>query len=107
MRIRKGDTILVIAGKDHGKTGEVVHVNRTLGLVTVPGINIIKKHLKASRQNPKGGIVEIAKPMNWSKVMLICTSCGKPSRVGVIESKSGKERLCKRCQKPITTKITK
>ena len=107
MRIRKGDTVLVIAGKDRGKTGSVEHVSIKEGLVLVAGINIQKRHLKASRKNPKGGILEMPKPMSWAKVMVICSSCSKPSRMGSIETKAGKERMCKRCGKVISKQEAK
>jgi len=107
MRIRKGDTILVIAGKDRGKTGEVLAVDFKGHKVLTAGINIQKRHLKPSRKNPKGGLMENPAPMNWSKVMLLCTNCGKPTRVGALLAKAGKERLCKVCKKPITKEMKK
>jgi large subunit ribosomal protein L24 len=107
MRLRKGDTVLVISGKDRGKTGLVERVYPRLLKLTVAGINIQKKHLRPSRRNPKGGVIEVPAPLALSKVMLLCPSCGKPTRVGMVVTKAGKERFCKRCQKPIAQKIEK
>lgn len=82
MNIKKGDTVVVIAGKDKGKKGKVLLVNPTEGRVIVEGINKIKKHQKPSRTAPQGGILTIEAPLNISNVMLWDSKANKPTRVG-------------------------
>lgn len=101
MKIRKGDKVLVIAGKDRGKIGPVDLVAPKKGRVLVGGINIATKHAKPSRKNPKGGLIKMPIAMNVSKIMLICPKCDKPTRIGTVLGKAGKERVCKRCKQII------
>ena len=97
MKIKKGDTIKVLIGKDAGREGRVVKVISQHQLVVVEGINVYKKHLKGDGKEKKSGIIDIAKPLPISNVMLVCPVCGKPSRVGYDVSKAGKVRVCKKC----------
>jgi len=92
MKVRKGDQVKVIAGKDRGKVGKVLRVTPEKGQVLVEGINLIHRHSRPSQKNPKGGIVEKEGPIHISNVMVI-TGDG-PTRVGyrMIESKDGKSR---------------
>lgn len=90
MEIRKGDTILVIAGKDRGKRAVVEAVLPKEAKVIATGINIMKRHLKKSRKHPAGGIVETAYPIHQSNVMLIDPSTDRPARVGI--DRSGKQQ---------------
>ena len=78
MKIKQGDNILIICGKDHGKQGLVEKVLTKESKLIVTGINIAKHSLKPSRKNPHGGIVNIPTPVQISNVMLICPHCGKP-----------------------------
>jgi large subunit ribosomal protein L24 len=97
MHIRKKDTVLVIAGKDKGKKGEVLRANTKNNTVVVSKVNIAKKHAKPTGTTP-GGIKEIERPLPISKVMVICPKCGKPTRVSVAVSADGtKTRICKKC----------
>jgi len=98
MKIKKGDTILVINGKDRNKTGKVLRVLPTQDSIVVDGINITKKHVKPSRSNPQGGIIDITKPIANSKVMVICPHCSKATRVGYQLNEKGKLRICKQCE---------
>lgn len=82
IRLKKGDTVVVRAGKYKGKTGKIVTTHPTENKVTVEGINIVKKAIKPSRTNPTGGIVEITKPIWVSKVGLVEPTSKKPTRVG-------------------------
>lgn len=100
-KIKKGDQVLVIAGKDKGKTGKVEKVLPQKDKLIIGGVNIIKKHVKASRKNPKGGIIEASAPIFLSNVMLLCPKCHKPTRVGLKVLNKTKERICKRCQEEI------
>lgn len=101
MKIVKGDTVLVIAGKDKAKKGVVERTVEATGKVIVGKINMQKKHMKPSRKNPKGGIMEFAAALNSSNVVLVCPKCEKPTRVGYMISAAGKERMCKKCKKAI------
>lgn len=99
MKIKKGDLVLVIKGKDRGKTGKVVLVDPENLRAKVSGINVAKRHTKA-RGKKSGGIVETLVALDVSKLMLICGPCGnKPVRIGYKLSPGGiKERICKVCK---------
>jgi len=101
MKLKKGDEIIVIAGKDKGRKGKIEKVFSKERKVLVPGINLVKKHLKPRKEGEKGGIVEIAKPLDISKVALVCPKCSKPTRVGYLITKDSKERICKKCRQTI------
>ncbi|HAR55030.1 TPA: 50S ribosomal protein L24 [Patescibacteria group bacterium] len=102
MKIKKGDTILVIAGRDRGKTGKVTSVNPTQQTVKVSGINISKKHLRPKRGAAGGGITEVAVPLSISKVMFMCSHCNKPVRLGSKTTTAGnKERICRVCKSTV------
>jgi large subunit ribosomal protein L24 len=95
---RKDDTVLVIAGRERGKTGKVVRVLRDRGKVLVERINVIKRHRKATGPQNPGGILEKEAPLDVSNVMLLCPSCNKPTRVGRKSIEGGRNvRSCKRC----------
>lgn len=94
MKIKRQDQVLVITGKDKGRTGTVTRVLPKLNAVIVDGINVVKRHTKPSNKIPQGGILEINKPIASSKVMVIDPSTGKPSRVGYKITKDGtKDRV--------------
>lgn len=101
MKLKKGDKIMIIAGKDKGKTGIIERSFATTGKIIVAGLNIAKKHVKVSKKNPGGGVVEIAMPMPTAKVALVCPNCGKPARVGYQTTGKEKNRICKKCGKAI------
>jgi len=82
MNIKKGDTVLIITGKDKGKQGIVSRALPQVNKVIVEGLNITKKHIRPQGQTRQGGIIEKAMPLQVSNTMLICTECGKPTRVG-------------------------
>ena len=81
VHVRKNDTVVVISGKDKGKTGEVLRVIPKTGKVVVKGVNLVKKHQKPNRQNMQGGIIEMEAAINSSKVMLFCEKCTKATRI--------------------------
>ena len=100
--VRKGDTVVVIAGKDRGKSGKVLGVFRLDRKVTVERINIIKRHTKPTQQNRQGGILEREAPIHLSNVMLYCSTCQKPARVGIKTLTDGSRvRVCRKCTQPI------
>lgn len=98
MNIKKGDTVMVITGKDTGRKGKVLRVMPDANRVVVEGINRVKKHQKPSRSLPQGGILKVESPLNASNVMLLCNKCNKPTRVGKnILDNGDKVRVCKQC----------
>lgn len=99
MKIKKGDIVKIMTGKDRGKSGKVLVVFPKENKITTEGINLMKKHKRAKRANEKGQTVEVPKPMNISKIMLVCPHCGKPTRVGFkINENKTKFRICKKCK---------
>ena len=95
-KIHKYDTVQVIAGKDKGKTGNVVRVVPAKNAVIVSGINIVKKAMKKRSQQDQGGIVEIEAPLNISNVAIVCKKCG-PTRIGYKLDGDKKLRVCRKC----------
>lgn len=94
MKLRKGDKVIVIAGRDKGKSGEITSVLPKEGKVVVNGINVSKRHTKPSQKFPQGGILELTKPIDTSKVMVVDPATGAPSRVGYRITQDGsKERV--------------
>ena len=96
-KIKKGDNVVVIAGKDKGKEGKVLRVNLKDSTVLVEGVNMVKKHMKPGRQSQEGGIIKIETPIYVSKVQLVCPKCGKGTRVGYKLADGKKVRVCKKC----------
>ena len=90
-RIRKGDTVIVISGKDKGKTGKVSRVLKERGLVVVEGINLVKRHMRPTPRNPSGGILEREQPLFACKVMPVDPKTGKGTRVRYKALESGKK----------------
>jgi large subunit ribosomal protein L24 len=98
MKIRKNDTVLVIAGKDRGKKGKVRFAYPRQNRVVVEGINMIKRHSRARGMARQAGIIEREASINVSSVMLLCNKCGRPARVGWRQLEDGnKVRLCRAC----------
>ena len=108
MKIKKGDKVKIILGKDRGRTGTVKKILSKKGQLIVGGINIVKKHIKPKGKDQPGGIVEVEKPLWASKVMLVCPSCGKPVRVGYqLDKKGNKYRICRKCKSLIDKGVKK
>jgi large subunit ribosomal protein L24 len=98
MKIKQGDKVSIILGKDKGRSAEVIRVIPKKNEVVVKGLNMFKKHLK-SNQKQRGSIVEKERPLAVSKVMFVCPSCLKPARLGYQISDTGvKNRICRRCK---------
>lgn len=97
MKIKRGDQVLVIAGKERGKTGEVLQTFPKEDALIIRGIARVKHHVKPSPKHPQGGIIEQEAPIQISRVMLLCGNCKKATRIGYKGSKRGKIRLCKKC----------
>jgi large subunit ribosomal protein L24 len=105
MHVRSGDTVLVIAGRERGKTGQVSRVIPTKDRLVIGGVNLVKRHLKARPGVVQAGIVEKEAPIHASNVMLICPACNRPTRIGHrFRDEAGepvKERVCKKCGEAI------
>jgi large subunit ribosomal protein L24 len=106
MDVRRGDTVLVLAGKDAGKRGTVERVEKTkrgLGVV-VPGINMAKRHQRARSRTQTAGILDIPVPIHVSNVQVVCPRCNQPTRVshGRLEDEHARStRICRRCGEQI------
>lgn len=99
MKVRKGDMVLVQVGKDRGKSGKVLAVFPREGRLIVEGRNIVKKHVRPRRAGEKGQRIEVPAPMPVARVMLLCPSCGKATRVGIQRPAGGsRQRQCKKCR---------
>ena len=111
MKIKKGDTVLIITGKDRGKQGTVSRAMPQDSKVIVEGLNIVKKHVRPQGQTRQGGVIEKAMPIHVSNTMLICTECGEPTRVGLDRRPMGSDqklrpvRVCKKCHKVIEDRM--
>jgi large subunit ribosomal protein L24 len=96
--IRKNDIVRVMVGKEKGKVGRVLKVDRDGARVIVEKINMVKRHAKPGKTNPQGGIIEKEAPLAYSNIMIMCDKCNKPTRISmVIEDSGEKHRACKRC----------
>jgi len=98
--IRKGDTVVVLSGKDRGKQGRVLRVNATKGTAIVERVNFTKKHTKPNPgKNIKGGILERESPIQAAKLQVICPSCNEPARLGSHRNEEGQAmRFCRKCK---------
>jgi len=102
VKIRKNDTVVIIAGKDKGKRGKVRRALPKQDRVLVEGLNMIKRHSRARRAARQAGIIELEAPIHISNVMLVCNKCAKPTRVGFKLLDDGKKvRICRSCQEVI------
>lgn len=102
MKVKKGDKVQVIAGKDKGKQGTILRSVPTRNRVVVEGCGIVKKAVRPTQQNPQGGIMSVEAPIHVSNVMVICPECKQPTRVSHRVNEAGKKvRVCKKCGKDI------
>ncbi len=107
MKIIKGDTVKVILGKDKSRTGEVLAVFPKKDSVLIKGLNIFKKHIKATRDQ-QGGIIEKERALHASKVMVVCPSCKKTTRVAYqLDNAGTKTRICRHCKSMLSSKVSK
>ena len=97
MKIRRDDTVVVLAGRDKGKQGKVLVADPKSNTVIVEGVQVASRHQKARKQGEQSGIVKKETPIFASKVMLVCPKCGKPTRVGHTVVDGKKFRACKKC----------
>ena len=98
MHVKSGDKVVVLSGKDKGKEGTILRAKPTEGKVLVEGVAMVKKAVRPNPQNQQGGIVEQEAFIDASNVMVICPSCGEPTRVGHgVDDEGKKARVCKKC----------
>lgn len=100
MNIKTGDNVRVMAGKDRGKEGKVIQAFPREDKVVVEKVNVLKKHLRG-RQGQPGQRIELASPIFVSRVQIICSNCGKITRVGYTGAGKEKQRICKKCKKAL------
>lgn len=98
MKVKKGDNVMIITGKDRGKNGKILNVFPQKNRVVVEGLNLVKKRTKPKKQGEKGQTINIPASLNASNVIIICKNCGKNTRIGykILEDKN-KIRICKKC----------
>jgi large subunit ribosomal protein L24 len=96
-RIKKGDTVEVIQGKENGKRGKVLRVDSADERVVIERVNFIKRHVRPSQKTPQGGVIEREAGIHISNVKLVCPGCNQAVRVGVRMQGDGKVRFCKKC----------
>lgn len=102
LNIKKNDTVVISSGDERGKRGRVLAVFPRKGTLIVEQLNMIKRHMKPSKKYSQGGIIEKEAPVRVSNVMLVCTKCDKPTRIGHKMLESGdKMRMCKKCAEVI------
>ena len=97
MKIKKGDTVKIISGKDRGKTGKITNVLIKENKIVVEGVNISKKHSRPKKQGQKRQIIQVAMPINVSSAMIICAGCNKTTRVSKKMVGNRMVRVCKKC----------
>ena len=98
MHIRTGDTVEVITGEDSGVRAKVLRIDGRAGKALVEGVNRVLKHVRRSQKNPQGGRLSMEMPIQASNVLLVCSSCNRPTRTGARYLDDGnKERYCKKC----------
>ena len=97
MRLKKGDEVIVLSGNDVDKKGEILSIEPKTNKIVVKGVNVVKKHKKPRKQNEQGGIISMEAAMPAGKVALVCPKCGKATKVGYVEEKGEKVRVCKKC----------
>jgi len=98
MKLKKGDSVKVMIGRDKGKIGKIERVLLRKDKIIISDVNIYKKHVKPQGENRPGGIVDVTRPMIVSKVAFICPSCKKATKIGFRITNGKKERICKKCQ---------
>jgi large subunit ribosomal protein L24 len=101
MKVKKGDNVLITAGKDKGRTGKIMKAFPKELKILVEGINLKKKHVRPKREGEKGQVVEIPAVMDISNIKIICPKCGKATRIGYAIEKDSKKRICKKCKQEI------
>jgi len=105
MKLKKNDNVMILTGKDRGKTGLIERVFPEIDKMVVKGIAAAKKSVKPSRKNPQGGIIDINQKIQASNVMIICPSCGKPTKIAYKITDKTKIRICKKCSSSLESGV--
>ena len=95
-KLKRSDEVMVVNGREKGKQGKVLSIDHSRSRVIIEGLNMVKKTMRKSQKNQKGGIVEIEAPIHLSNVMILCRKCG-PTRIGYKIEKGTKNRVCRKC----------
>lgn len=101
MKLKKNDKVKITAGKDKGRDGVVEKVYKNANKVIITGMNLYKRHVKKNEKMPQGGIVDLPRAIDVSKLALVCPKCGKITRIGLKIEKNKKYRVCKKCDSKI------
>jgi len=101
MKLKKGDTVLIISGKDKGKTAKILKSLPKEGKILVEGVYIKQKHVRPKREGEKGQIVAVPSPLNVSNAKFVCPKCGKAARLGYKVENGKKVRICKKCKSEV------
>jgi large subunit ribosomal protein L24 len=101
MKLRKNDKVKIVGGKDKGKEGVIERVYPLQDKVLIPEINVYKKHIKKTEQNPQGGVVPMPRALNVANIALICPKCKKQTRIGYQIEDHKKVRICRKCKAAI------
>lgn len=101
MKVKKGDNVLIISGKDKGRTAKILKSLVKERKVLVDGINLKKKHVKPKKEGEKGQVISVAAPLDVSNIKFLCPKCGKATRLGYKIDKDKKFRICKKCQSEV------
>lgn len=101
MKLKKGNKVKITAGKDKGREGIIERIYKKQNKVLILNINLYKKHIKKSEKMPQGGVVELPRPINASKIALICQKCGQTTRIGYKLEADKKLRICRKCNEKI------
>lgn len=105
IRIKKGDQVLVIKGKDRGKTGRAIAVFPKTSKIMVEGLNVYKKHAKPSKKYPQGGIMDVNVPVSSHNLQIICPNCSKATRVSFKNLGRDKRRICRKCSEVVDATV--
>ncbi|MDR2601253.1 MAG: 50S ribosomal protein L24 [Spirochaetaceae bacterium] len=100
IKLKKEDSVEVIAGKDNGKRGKIIKILRDKDRVLIEGVNMVKKAQKRKNAQDRGGIIEIEAPLHISNVMILCKKCG-PTRIGYEINGKEKKRICRKCKEAL------
>lgn len=101
MKLKKGDKVKIMVGKDRGREGKIEKVFPRDQTVLLPGLNVFKRHLKPKGEGRSGGIIDVSRPLTASKLALICPKCGLPTRIGYKLLNGKKVRICRKCEQEI------
>lgn len=102
--VKKGDLVMIMKGKEAGKTGKIIEVLPKKERVLIEKLNFVKRHSKPTQQHRQGGIIEKEASIHWSNVALMCPKCNKPSRKRIVKDKRGKKnRVCAKCGEQFET----